>query len=781
MSNEIDDLRSQLDQATKQLKSFNSSISRNTNSNSIFDNALKQSAIATKESADSEKELSKAISGTISGLTGFTKSIANSSGSFAPLTTVVSLTTKLFGKLTGGIPFVGKALKALGEGAGEVANHMIESFDKAYGTFQKLSDSGVVATFEDMKISARAMQLNYAQSESVLSKHSKNLALFAGSAVRGRQEFEKMAIDSYDVRKNFQKLGISGEEFSEMQLSYINQQMRTGQGQKKTTEEMVAGSIEYIKELDAISKITGASKKDLQAEREARMNDAKFRAGMASYPEHIQKEIGKFLDMLQATGRKDIKAGFQDYFASGGATGKVSQELLSGFAGQASSIVSIAQKLMSGQSKFLGAEEDLNIASKKSSETFRGLNAIYGTQTAQGKLFIEQTIGANRIGKNTQKEMEDYEKAQAAIIANTTSVNSQLADTKTALEQATRDIEQMSTSGSLITGLMKYMAEGIELVTEKMYEMAGEDLPAHLKARKEERKALESEKQARKELADAERQAADNMIILSPEEQMTNSDPLSQYRLRLDKTIKAREEASAKRKAAEEAAGVSGPGSTRMSDTVSSASSSQSQAADASDYAGLNIGGSSKGEAIAGGAASKNIIALARKMQAKYPNGTFNAFNDTFHKSGKHKEGLAFDYSLQGYPKGEKIPKSLGEEIKQFLMSSGGKNVIDEYNYPTSAATGGHIHAEVSARTGGIFSGPDTGYLAELHGDEAVAKVNDEKSISQSALGSGSMMTNSSNKISEIYTTLVEKMDSLIDLMDTSMENQKKFLEAKLN
>ena len=67
--------------------------------------------------------------------------------------------------------------------------------------------------------------------------------------------------------------------------------------------------------------------------------------------------------------------------------------------------------------------------------------------------------------------------------------------------------------------------------------------------------------------------------------------------------------------------------------------------------------------------------------------------------------------------------------------------------------------------------------MAELHGDEAVAKVNDEKSISQSSLGSGSMMNDSSNKIAEMFNNLFEKMDSLIDLSDTSMENQKKFLE----
>jgi hypothetical protein len=87
----------------------------------------------------------------------------------------------------------------------------------------------------------------------------------------------------------------------------------------------------------------------------------------------------------------------------------------------------------------------------------------------------------------------------------------------------------------------------------------------------------------------------------------------------------------------------------------------------------------------------------------------------------------------------------------------------------------------LTARTGGIFSGPESGYLAELHGDESVSKIGDGSSVSKTSLGSGSMMTNSSNKITEMFNNLFEKMDTLIDLSDTSMENQKKFLEAKLN
>ena len=122
------------------------------------------------------------------------------------------------------------------------------------------------------------------------------------------------------------------------------------------------------------------------------------------------------------------------------------------------------------------------------------------------------------------------------------------------------------------------------------------------------------------------------------------------------------------------------------------------------------------------------------------------------------------------------------------MKSNGASVAIDEYNKPSDKSTGGHIHAEVSARTGGIFSGPDSGYLAELHGTEAVVpgdmssiSNSDSSSISKRTLGSGMTMPSKSNKYERMFTNLSDKMDTLIDLMDTSVDNQKDFLTARLN
>jgi len=91
---------------------------------------------------------------------------------------------------------------------------------------------------------------------------------------------------------------------------------------------------------------------------------------------------------------------------------------------------------------------------------------------------------------------------------------------------------------------------------------------------------------------------------------------------------------------------------------------------------------------------------------------------------------------------------------------------------PTSPAPAG----QNSARTGGIFSGPDSGYLTELHGDEIVAPVGKQ------ALNT-SMLTNSSSvsdaDFDEMYDKMATKLDSLISVMHDNMKANKKQTQAK--
>lgn len=789
MASEIDELSQLLEKTNRELLTFNQALSKNIRSETIFNNSLKTSAEITEESAEEEKKRKRAISNAISGLAGFTKQLSSSQGSFAPLTSIISTVTKAVGKWWSGVPVLGKALESVVTGAGEVTNFMIESFDKAYGTFEKLSSSGVVETFETMKMTAGAMNLNYSQTENVLSKHSKNLALFAGSALQGRKEFERLAYNSIEVRNSFQKLGISGEEFSDMQLNYINEQRLANRGQAKNIGDMTNSSVEYIKNLDAISKLTGMSKKGVQDIRKEISEDVSFRASNVGVAESIVDNQKNFLVLLNNKIGPEFEKGTRDLMSHINSTTDAANKVRASMGNNLTEYLNEVKGVKNGTSHFASAIDKVVPIVARQSIVMGTHTQVLGINSKATALQGEMFNARIELGKDINQQYNDILAAQNQNLEDTTSVNAQLANTKISLEKSQRSLEQLATDGSAVTWLMSEMAKGISKLTTTVYKLSGEAMPEHLVAQKEEYEALDEERDARAKVNKRKKELEN----LPPEQRSRTAGidslgSLEQQRLtlataRLKTARENRKAADLKYEKSKNRTGSTSSSPTGQPIQPGS-QASPGQADNSRDYQGLNIGGKYPGEATAGGPSSKNIIALARKLQAAYPGGTFSAFNDTFDRGSgsKHKQGLAFDYTLQGVPKGETIPRSRGKEITDFLRSSGASNAIDEYNNPTGHSTGGHIHAEVTARTGGIFSGPESGYLAELHGTEAVVPSNFEESgsVSKQSLGSG-LLKPKSNNLEKVFSNLSEKMDSLIDLMEYSMENQKKFLEAKLS
>jgi hypothetical protein len=80
---------------------------------------------------------------------------------------------------------------------------------------------------------------------------------------------------------------------------------------------------------------------------------------------------------------------------------------------------------------------------------------------------------------------------------------------------------------------------------------------------------------------------------------------------------------------------------------------------------------------------------------------------------------------------------------------------IDEYNAPSAKATGGHIHAQVSAASGALLSGPQQGYTPNLtmHGTEAIVPIDTPATAGAPALSGASnteMMTMQLKKLEEL-------------------------------
>jgi len=141
-------------------------------------------------------------------------------------------------------------------------------------------------------------------------------------------------------------------------------------------------------------------------------------------------------------------------------------------------------------------------------------------------------------------------------------------------------------------------------------------------------------------------------------------------------------------------------------------------------YAGLTIKGSSGGtqtggggQATEGGPVEPGVIDFASAIQPNVDGFTrFTAFNDNFHQASNtslHAKGLALDFTVDDPSKAPAAAATVRRIAADAGVPSGGVDVIDEYNNPSSDATAGHIHAEFNSKedamkmaAGGLDSSP---------------------------------------------------------------------------
>ena len=207
------------------------------------------------------------------------------------------------------------------------------------------------------------------------------------------------------------------------------------------------------------------------------------------------------------------------------------------------------------------------------------------------------------------------------------------------------------------------------------------------------------------------------------------------------------------------------------------------------DLSGLRI---KSAESTAGGETSQQLADIARNIQNKLGKELtyFSAFNDLYDKRiGKgHQEGRALDFTI-GDP-------SKSAEIASMIKGIPGIGyVLDEYKNPKSSTTGGHIHAEISARNGfnGMLTGPSSGYMPniEMHGREqlSITPANAGSTANLMGAESADMMKKQLEKLDQmvqginqsstqdIMSMQLSRLDELVRVMQNQVNVSTKILQ----
>jgi len=802
MNNEFEDFDRALSQATSDLGAWDSGLLKNVKLINQSTDAKKIAAETLKDEEDRRKALTAQASATVKQLGSFAKTLADNGGSFEPLAQAIDLASEAIDGIASAFGPVGAIVGSLFNAAGKTTSFLIRAMDKAYGTFEKLSQTGVVTSFSDMQTQAAAAGLNLDDFQKIFSKNSKDLALIGGTATTGTKEIANLGTYSNQLRIQMQRLGISSSDMIDLQTSALTQQARAQGSMIKTNSDSVRITDEYISNLSAVSKLTGMSIKQLDDFNKQLQNSVEYRLG-------IQNDKS-----ITAEGQKAIKFMLQSAQSADPALEKILEEAVvtkgamrtsegSQFASMMGDKWPAFQRMINDmrEGKIGGADATGKLARDMEIQMKEVQQRV--SQNKNDPLYKQVTGILNFIDANRTRTQKQYNEQLAAVQAQknkTDDLNSAMADTKSEMYRASQQMEQLATNSDIVASLMDSMAETMKDLTGAAYKMTGKEKPESIKIQDEIvslRKDLASAKTAvgiqedynknnpgelgteflmnrkRKQVRELEEKIAkakQKQIDAEIKEGMRQNTEL-------ERQNSAGIPTSGAAPAGATSAGTPPSGAAPTGDT--SASGMIGGPKDPKAYAGLNIGGSYPGEAIAGGPSSAKLIGIARQMQAAYPGGVFNAFNDSFagHKNSPHSKGLAFDYSLPGYPRGKKIPPQMGQQILAQLRGWGASYGIDEYNNPSGGATGGHIHAQVSARTGGILSGPNSGYLAELHGDEMV--IPSETGVAKQALNSSTLQADTnSSEITSLYKSLGTKMNRLVNLMESSVSNDKKHLRS---
>jgi putative chitinase len=193
--------------------------------------------------------------------------------------------TDALGDLIGLLPYVGGALKTLVKGASEYTQAVNKQADALYSNYQKMSEMGATAADGMQGVYDNLKRMNYGTDEldkfvGIVRENSQTLASFGKTVGQGVNEIATVsqAIQQGDIGRQFRDMGISVDDINKGIASYTKMQTLVGGRQKMSTDELIAASQNYIKEVDLLSKITGKNRQEQEQARESAMAEERYAA-----------------------------------------------------------------------------------------------------------------------------------------------------------------------------------------------------------------------------------------------------------------------------------------------------------------------------------------------------------------------------------------------------------------------------------------------------------------------------------------------------------------------
>ncbi|CAB4138053.1 hypothetical protein UFOVP328_246 [uncultured Caudovirales phage] len=686
----------------------------------LLADATGDAANNTRKLTEAEKQFKKKLDMTMQGLGGVAKfgaAVGKGETDLKAFNGVIDTATGMVGSLAKAIPVFGEAIAGVAKGLGEAAKMAVDALDNTAKSFVEIGKvggltakgmSGVREQFIRSGLSLQSFQKQVVE-------NSQTLAKFRGLTGEGANEFASIVGNlTQGTDDSLRRMGFNAEEMAQSTGAYLTQQTRLGRSQQMTQQQLTSGTIQYAKELDELTKVTGLSRDAIQKQQDAALSESRFRANyetlMSQGREKEAKALMAFQSQMQSIG-PELGQGARD-LASGAANTDAARKLMASTGGAAQDII---EQIKSGNIDQYEAAKQLQAASRSTGDAARD-NARFVDRANSAFIDFAQQADLNNAqlieGRGLVKKVQD-EQAKGGDKMTDATVSAQKNLEKMSQELNKLGFTLLPQAAVVVEKFSSVMTQAIKGVNKALGIGGGEA-----------------------------------------------GKPTSAYDA--NRQAQAAAKASGSGWLGQQWAGIKA-GAAHTFGISSGAPSGGASAPGGASMSGLRI---KSPEAYSGGDTSSQLIEAAKQIQEKLGSNLlhFSAFNDSYHRgpNSLHSKGRALDFTIAD-------PSTSADVANMVKGIPGISKVIDEYTNPSAHATGKHIHAEISARNGfnGVLSGPSSGYRPNLtmHGTEQISI--------QPNPNTGSVSPNSDSGIMQAQ---LAKLEELVTVMKSQVSISSKLL-----
>jgi len=251
----------------------------------------------------------------VGGLDSMSKAVTNTITQFANVGNDLSKAAGIFSS----IPIVGPMFAAVAGAAQEVAASF-NSVTKSGATF-----GGSITAFSAAASSAGMTMTDFA---GLISANGEAMLGLGSNVESGAKRFGEVSKALRTTGSDLYALGYSTQDINQGLANYTKNLRNSGRQGTQSNAELAQGAKSYLKEMDALAKVTGESRADKEKERERLIKDGQFAAAQQG----LNKDVAdSMLNMVQSMPSQGLKDFAKDVLSSGSATTDSTRQLAAAY------------------------------------------------------------------------------------------------------------------------------------------------------------------------------------------------------------------------------------------------------------------------------------------------------------------------------------------------------------------------------------------------------------------------------------------------------------------